>query len=61
MPATTASPSPQLASIIRSSTPVNPILREHDPGAIGIEERLDDDADARAREEEADTLPVRHC
>ncbi len=56
-PATTASPSPQLASIMRSSAPVIGFSREHHPGHVGIEQRLDDDADARAGEQ-ADPLAV---
>ena len=37
--------------------PVDRVLREHHPGGVGIEQRLDDDADARTGEE-TDTLAV---
>ena len=56
-PATTASPSPQLASIISSSSPVIGLLREHHAGAVGVEQRLHHDADARPAEE-PDALAV---
>ena len=56
-PATTASPSPQLASIMRSSAPVTGFCGEHHAGGVGVEQRLDDDADARAGEQ-ADPLAV---
>ena len=56
-PATTTSPSPQLASITRSSAPLIGFCVNITPAHVGVEQRLDDDADARAREE-PDALAV---
>ena len=56
-PATTASPRPQLASIRRSSAPVTGCSVNITPATVGVEQRLDDNADARPGEQ-ADTLAV---
>ena len=56
-PDTTTSPSPQLASITRSSAPLIGFCVNITPGTVRREQRLDHDADARPREE-ADALAI---
>ena len=50
LPETTASPRPQLASIMRSSAPVIGLRVNITPAVSGCEQRLHDDADARPGE-----------
>ena len=57
-PAPPPRPAPSAASITRSSAPVTGFCVNITPADVGIEQRLDDDADARAGEE-PDPLAVR--